>query len=401
MSATGGMRVVMFSTEYPPYALGGLGTHVGALSKALPAPVTLDIVVPPIGSCTGPNPRVRIHTAPMDPTTNDQPLAAFTRAAAVAAIQLPHRPHVVHSQDWMTVLAGIRTATELHVPLVFSVHLPQRTEPQRTLENIGLVAADAVVVNSEAMRRELVERELPIRSIDVVPNGVDADLFRPAPDWPDDDGYLLFAGRLAPQKGVAVLLKAFAAVVQRCTNARLLVVGDGLIDLQLRRLARALGISDAVTFTPWQQPDSLIPLYQRAAMVVMPSVYEPFGLVALEAMACGRPVVVSRTGGLAETVEDEVSGVHVRPGDHLDLARQLARLIRDVSRRHAMGAAARKRALCFSWETVGVATARLYERVCRNHRWPASDWRETTSRLLDRLDPSVRSSAGEMLGELE
>jgi glycogen(starch) synthase len=261
----------------------------------------------------------------------------------------------------MTIFAGVKSRGFLKKPLVFNVHLPQLPGPSFHLENLGLVAADLVIVNSEAMREQLIAREVPIRQIEVVPNGVDAATFSPAPDWPVDDGYILFVGRLVEQKGIDTLLKAFGVVLHQCADARLVIAGDGELELYLKRLIRNLGFPHRVSFVNWQTGPALVKLYQRAQVVVVPSYFEPFGMVALEAMACGRPVIASSVGGLKEIIEDDVQGYLVPTGDYLQLAQRLAHLILNPARRQEMGKAARIHASRFTWDAIGAKIVNLYE----------------------------------------
>lgn len=245
----------------------------------------------------------------------------FAECAVHDAVAALPGAALVHSHDWATILAGIATSRRLKCPLVFNVHLPQRSPPHLTMENLGLLAADLVIVNSASVKSELLDRRLPLRRIEIVPNGVDVDCYRPAEDWPLHDGYILFAGRHVPQKGVEVLVRAFAVLLHR-HDCRLLLAGEGILKLYFLRLARDLGVADRVSILGWQTDEALVRLYQKAALVAVPSSYEPFGIVALEAMACARPLVASRTGGLMEIVEHGVDGYLVEPGDDLDLARR-------------------------------------------------------------------------------
>jgi 1,4-alpha-glucan branching enzyme len=260
-----------------------------------------------------------------------------------------HSP-VLQCHDWSTVLAGVAARRLLRTPLIFNVHLPQHGGDALAMETIGLLAADLVIVNSRSVRDEIASRDLPVRRIEVVPNGVDLEVFRPAPCWPAHGGYVLFAGRLVPQKGVDVLVRALAVLLYR-VNCSLVIAGDGPLELYLQRLIRHSGIPDRVSLRPWQSQSELIELLQNAAVVAVPSLYEPFGIVALEAMACGRACVASRVGGLAEIIETGVDGYLVEPGDYLDFARRLFALIsdNDVSRR--MGQAARRKAEGYSWNS--------------------------------------------------
>jgi 1,4-alpha-glucan branching enzyme len=267
------------------------------------------------------------------------------------------------------------------------------------MERVGISAADLTVVNSNAIKHELRERPQPsARRIEVVPNGVDLQAFRPAFNWPQDAGYVLFVGRLVAQKGVDVLLRAFAAVLRQLPAAKLLVVGDGELQLYLQRVVRHLGFPHKVTFRPWQAGSALVDLYQQAQVVVVPSHYEPFGIVALEAMACGRPVIATRVGGLAETIRHGKEGYLTPPADHLRLAQYIVRLLRDKELRVCMGEAARSRAQQFSWARAAEETIKSYaslpSRIRERRRVTDASLRQ---KLLRLVGPGSASVATELM----
>lgn len=355
------LRVTLLSSEYPPHVAGGLGVHVERLTGELAAAVAFDLYAPAEGDYLAANPAVRLHEVPLASVRTDvEHWLGYCQAAARLAEPSARAADLVQCHDWMTVLAGVRLRQVTGTPLLYNVHLPQAKGLRGVLENLGLLAADVVLVNSQAVRRELLGRGLPVRRIEVLPNGVDPEAFRPVADWPRDGGYILFVGRLVAQKGAEILLRAFGAVLRRYPESRLVVAGDGELELYLQRVASHLGFPDRVQFAGWQTGAALVELYQRARVVAVPSLYEPFGIVALEAMACGRPVVASRVGGLEEVMDDGVEGFLVERGDHLDLARRLAHLLGDAELRGRMGAAARRRAAGFSWQRVAGDTLALY-----------------------------------------
>ncbi|MEO7142271.1 MAG: glycosyltransferase family 4 protein, partial [Bryobacteraceae bacterium] len=323
----------------------------------------------------------------------------YAHLAARRARISVRREAVLQCHDWSTALAGAAARRLLAQPLVFNVHLPQRHSQPRAMENIGLMAADLVIVNSRAVRDEIRARNLPIRRIEVVPNGVDADLFRPAETWPAHGNYILYAGRLVPQKGVDVLLRAFAVLLRRL-DCRLVVAGDGLLDLYLRRLTRYLGVPDRVSFRHWQTGPALVKMFQNAAAVAVPSLYEPFGIVALEAMACARAPVASKTGGLAEVVEHGVDGYLVEPGDHLDFARRLLWLLNDPELSRRMGEAARRKAQTYSWESAARQTGALYRdvRYSGEHWLATSEGRSAMDLLYQTFDEEHRQMLAETIG---
>jgi glycosyltransferase involved in cell wall biosynthesis len=395
--------VIFFSPEYPPHVSGGLGTHVDQITAALGRAIDVDLFVPERGGYQAPPARVRLHEVPVAGTLEDpRGLRDFGELAAREAARKTQQPLLIHAHDWMTAFAGIRAREILRKPLVFNVHLPQPVGRGLLAENLGLCAADLVLVNSTSVRDELESRCPGMRRIEVLANGVNSLVFSPAEDWPRDDGYLLFVGRLVPQKGVDTLLLALSVLLRRCPEMRLVIAGDGFFDLFLRRLSRHLGLPDRVDFVGWRTGPPLVKLYQRAQVVVVPSHYEPFGIVALEAMACARPVVASRVGGLGEILEHGVQGFLFTDGDYLDLARRLASLALDPELRLRMGRAARRRAMEFSWDLIARRLIALYREIEVEGSVaadaPASELR---SRLLESCDEGVRTAAAELLSQKE
>jgi len=266
-------------------------------------------------------------------------LLGFRRAAAHAA----HDADVVHAH-WLA--AGAVAAT-LPVPYVVQVwgtdlHLARRAP---LLARPILRRAYAVVAASRALADEA--RALGARDVRVIPSGVEIP---ERVGEPDDPPHILYAGRLAPEKGVEELAEA-------ARGLPLVVVGDGLLR---DRLPQAVG------FVP---PSELGAWFERAAVVVVPSRREGYGVVAREALAYGRPVVATRVGGLPEAVEDGVTGLLVPPNDPAALRAALTRLLGDKELRERLGAAARERARTqFSHEAAAAALVELYREASERRR---------------------------------
>jgi glycogen(starch) synthase len=366
-------RVAFLSSEYPPHTFGGLGTTVEALSRFLAARgIEVLLVVPDQAGYAVPPPGVRLLPVTVAGAVSDEDFwLTFCEQAYAAVIHDGADVDLVHCHDWMTTAGGIGLARAYAVPVVLTVHLPQTVPGNLALENLGLRACDAVVVNSAAVRDELAGRAVRA-DFATIANGVDLARFAAAAE-PPDLRRVFFAGRLVPQKGVDVLLRAFGAVLRRHPDAALVLAGDGEQRLYLERLANFLGIRRHVTFLGWTAGLDLPALYRSAVVTAVPSLYEPFGLVALEAMACGRPVVAARVGGLCEIVEDGRSGYSVTVGDHLDLATRIAALLSDPELARSMGAAARRRAAGFDWAVVAEQTAQLYETAALSRPAAAPD----------------------------
>jgi D-inositol-3-phosphate glycosyltransferase len=240
-----------------------------------------------------------------------------------------------------------------------------------------VAAADRIVAANPVERAHLAwYYGADVERVRVIPCGVDLDLFQPADPRAararlglQAEHVLLFVGRLAPIKGLETLLRALAAARADGlggADVRLVVVGgdkDERWDGErgaLRDLAAALGVARWVDFRG-PQPQAALPDYYAAAdLCVMPSLYESFGMVALEAMACGVPVIGSRVGGLAVTVQDEVTGLLVPEGDAAALSAAIVELLPDRDRRRRLGAEAIERAKRFGWPCIARAVVELY-----------------------------------------
>jgi glycosyltransferase involved in cell wall biosynthesis len=236
-------RVAFLSSEYPPHTYGGLGTVVEALSRFLGARgIEVVMLVPETGDYAPPPPGVTLCPVPVGlPVSDEDYWLTYCESAAATARRTGLHAGVVHCHDWMTALGGLAIGRALGVPVLMSIHLPQAASYHLDLETIGITGCARVIVNSQAVRAELTEREVSQDKISVIPNGVDLDRFRPG-DQSADPLQILFAGRLIPQKGPDVLLRAFGAVLRRHPDATLTIAGDGTQRLYLERLARFLGL---------------------------------------------------------------------------------------------------------------------------------------------------------------
>jgi D-inositol-3-phosphate glycosyltransferase len=306
-------------------------------------------------------------------------LCAFT--AAVLREEAQHEPgfyDLVHSHYWLSGQVGWLARDRWSVPLIHTAHtlakvknaaLAAGDRPEPRLRVIGeeqvVAEADRLIANTEEEAGQLVGHygADPGRTL-VVPPGVDLDRFSPgdraaarrAVDVPDDALLLLFVGRIQPLKAPDVLLGAAARMLadDPSLRARLRVhvvgapSGSGLeAPRKLEELAASLGIADVVRFLPPQPPDRLAAHYRAADVTVVPSHNESFGLVALEAQACGTPVVAAAVGGLRTAVRDGVSGVLVDGHDPADYAAAIRSVL---GRRELLSAGARRHAARFSWD---------------------------------------------------
>ena len=342
-------------------------------------------------------------------------LCAFT--SAVLREEAQHEPghyDVVHSHYWLSGQVGWLARDRWSVPLIHTAHTlakvknealadGDRPEPRsRVIGEEQVVAeADRLVANTDEEARQLVHHygADPSRTL-VIPPGVDLDRFSPgdraaarrAVGAPEDALVLLFVGRIQPLKAPDVLLHAAARLVADDPvlrdKLRVHVVGapsgSGLdAPEQLQKLAGDLGIADVVHFFPPQPPDRLAEHYRAADVTVVPSHNESFGLVALEAQACGTPVVAAAVGGLRTAVRDGVSGVLVPGHDPVDYAAAVRAVL---LRRELLSVGARRHAALFSWDRtadslVAAYASAAHEMVAVPHRAPR-EWSLSPLRAL-------------------
>lgn len=333
---------------------------------------------------------------------NDLPaqLCAFTAGVLRAeARREPGYYDVVHSHYWLSGQVGWLARDRWGVPLVHTAHtlakvknaaLAQGDAPEPHTRVIGeqqvVSEADRLVANSPVETMQLVELygADPARTATIAP-GVDLELFTPGSreaaraglGLPLDAVVLAFIGRIQPLKGPDVLLRAAAEMVRRDPalgdRLRVLVVGgpsgSGLAEpAVLHQLAAGLGISEHVVFAPPQGGSALVGVYRAADVVAVPSYSESFGLVALEAQACGTPVVAADVGGLPVAVADGVSGQLVGGHHPADWADVLSAVSLHSERREELAAGAARHARQFSWESTTEALLRVYADAAADYR---------------------------------
>ncbi len=292
------------------------------------------------------------------------------------------RPDVVHAHFWMSGLASLMATRPLAVPVVQTFHAlgvvkrrHQGAHDTSPAERIGLERligkhASRVAATCSDEVFELVRMGLPRSRMSVVPCGVDLERFTPqGPREPRDHRYrIVSVGRLVPRKGFDVAIAALRSLPE----VELVIAGgpqEGRLaeDPEAQRLLRfasELGVADRVRLTGQIARADMPALLRSADVVVCTPWYEPFGIVPLEAMACGVPVVAAAVGGLTDSVVDGVTGVHVPPRRPDAVAAAVRKLLSDAALRDAYGIAGSDRARCrYSWDRIATDTVRVYERV--------------------------------------
>ncbi len=385
------MRVLVISWEYPPVIEGGLGRHVRKLAEQLATGRTEVHVLTRGGGHLAEREQrhgVTVHRVAEPPFPKD--VSAFVRWVetmngdmfdAGAELMREREFELVHSHDWLVASAAERLARRAGLPWVTTVHATEfgrhqgwvQKDPQahiHAVEQAMVSRADRVIACSRFMQGHIASVfGVPLRRITVIPNGIDPGDLEPVEDLPalrarfarPDQRLVLLVGRLVYEKGFHLALDALARVVARLGNVRFVVAGSGTAEAELKRQARRLGLTRRGTFLGWVGDDMLHSLYRVAEVAIVPSIYEPFGLVALEAMASGCLCIVADTGGLREVVPDgEAVGFRFRSRDPDALGDVLERVLRNDQTRQAVVAEAREHVLKFDWAEVAKRTRRVY-----------------------------------------
>src|SRR5215217_3023461 len=383
------MHVAILTREFPPDVYGGAGVHVDFLVRELRRLLTVDV------HCLGePRPGATAYSED-DPRLTDANAALRILSADLAMTAGVPPAELVHSHTWYANMAGHWSKLLYDVPHVVTAHSLEPRRPWKAeqlgggyrlsswAERTAYLAADAVIAVSHGMRADVLDAypELDPARVHVVGNGVDAEAYRPIED-PDvirglgvdpDRPYALFVGRITRQKGVVHLLRAAEqlppdAGLVLCAGAadtpgERQQVADAVAELQTRR-------SGVVWIEAMLPRDQLVPLITGATVFVVPSVYEPLGIVNLEAAACGTAVVASAVGGIPEVVADGVTGLLVPydpddvPAFEAGLAARVTELLHDPERAARMGQAGRERVLTeFGWPAIAKQTVDVYSAV--------------------------------------
>ncbi len=380
------LRVGVLTREYPPEIYGGAGVHVEHLVASLRALGTLQVDVHCFGA---PRPDARAYQPPAELAGANPALGTLGVDLEIAASVSDCQ--VVHSHTWYANLAGHLAGLLYDVPHVVTAHSlePQRPWKAEQLgggyrisswaERTAYDSAAAIIAVSKGMREDVLTHypQIDPERVHVIYNGIDTEVYRPVDSTAAlreygvdaDRPYVLFVGRITRQKGLIHLIRAAEALPAQvqlvlCAGAPdtpeiAAETGAAVQDLDQRR-GGVVWIREMVSRT------AVVELFSHASVFCCPSTYEPLGIVNLEAMACGIPVVATRVGGIPEVVEDDVTGLLVNFDDDVDsgLADALTAILADPAAGKRMGAAGRERALReFSWDRVAEQTAAMYQSV--------------------------------------
>ena len=388
------MRILLLSREYPPHVYGGAGVVVDHLSRARARRASVEVRC--FGEQEQAQPQLTIRGYAPWPRLAGGPEAPYAPALEALSVGLamardPVAADVVHTHTWYVGLGGMLVQSIHDVPLVVTLHSMEPLRPWKAdqlgtgyavsswAERLAVERADRVIAVSAQMRGDILThfRVEPDRVV-VIHNGVDAEAFarterRDALARHEvREPYALFVGRISEQKGIFQLLEA-ARTLPAGVQLVLCASSPDTPELRARLEAAVTGRPEIRWINAMLPVPEVVQLYSHAAVFVCPSIYEPFGLINLEAMACGTPVVASRVGGIPEVVVDGETGRLVEPGDVAALGQALRETLADPERARRMGAAGRGRVEAhFSWDRIADRTIAVYRDAIEHHgRAPA------------------------------
>lgn len=410
------MQILMLSWEFPPFSVGGLSQHVYELSRAM-AGEGMNVEVITTAS-SSPSAEIvdgvivhRVEPYPGRQLNFITWVQQLNLAMLEKGVSLNNRTggfDIIHAHDWLAAYAGRGLKNIYHLPLIATIHATEHgrngglfTEEQKYIGEVEwqlIYDSWKTICCSQYMEEELATVfQTPRDKIEIIPNGVSPESFQiSSPDnsirehfAPHGEKIIFYVGRLVQEKGVQVLLRALPLVREQCPDARVVIAGTGPYEEELQRQAAIQGLDQHVIFAGYIDDYTRNQLYHWSTAAVFPSFYEPFGIVALEAMAAGTPVVVGDVGGFRETVKHGENGLKAVPGDPASLARQIGTLLSspDLAKKLA------RKALFdlhhqFSWKSIARDTIAVYREVISTPE--ARIWKEELKK--SKKDEYVKTS---------
>ena len=396
------MQVLMLSWEFPPFSVGGLAPHVYEISRAM---VEEGAQVEVISTASEPPHEEvvdgimvhRVHPYPGRELNFISWVQQLNMAMMEKGVNLFNRAgdfDVIHGHDWLVAHACQALKHIYHTPLVSTIHATEHgrngglfTEEQKYIGDLEWQLSFEswqTICCSSFMKEELVSvYDLPRDKINVIPNGIRPESFqisRPDPAVrrrfaAPDEQIVCFVGRLVQEKGVQILLNAIPLIREHFPHVKFVIAGRGPHEEELQRQAVWQGLEGHVVFAGYVDDSTRNQLYHWSSVAVFPSYYEPFGIVALEAMATGTPVVVGDAGGFQETIKHGENGLKAIPGDAASLAEQICLLLSSSQMQEKL----KKKALQelyqkYSWRSIARHTMDIYRGIIDSTE--ARAWKE-------------------------
>lgn len=405
------MKILMLSWEYPPKNVGGLCTHVYHLTHAL-SKLGHEVHVITCEEGTAPieenDAGVIVHrVTPYKIETDD-----FTKwvmhlnfamiEEGIRVMQKYGKFDIIHGHDWLVAYSAKVLKWSFKIPMVSTIHATEygrnggiKTPMQSYISSVEWMftyESWKVVACSGYMRQQISDLfKTPWDKMWLIPNGVQTQEFEFEFDWldfrrkyaRDEEKIIFYVGRHVFEKGIHLLINSAPNIIKNYNNTKFIISGKGPMTDELIEKVAELNLEDKFAFVGYLDNDTRNKLYRVANIAVFPSIYEPFGIVALEAMAAGCPVVVSDTGGLSEIVEHNYNGLKAIVGNSESLGDNISKLLND----DALAVELKKNALAtvqekYTWEKVAKTTADMYLQIKEEAN--GSDWsNENVSHIIN------------------
>jgi glycosyltransferase involved in cell wall biosynthesis len=413
------MKIVMLSWEYPPRIVGGISPHVYEISQELTR-LGVEIHVVTQAVLRTPHEEIEpsgVHVYRVDVQERSNNFLHEIQLLNASLYQRTHdllkqwhpthEPVLIHAHDWLSLEAARRLKYDFQIPMIATVHATERgrhggihNDTQKyihTQEYWLTWEAWRVIVCSYYIRQEIMDSfHCPSDKIDVIYNGVDPKKFEVS--WSQEERQawrnqfatpeekiIMYVGRFVREKGIHILLNAAGTILAKFPSAKFVIVGGGYRE-HYEKFVRWFGIEEKVLFTGFVSTESLYKLYKVADVAAFPSLYEPFGIVALEAMAAGIPVVTSDAGGLREVVLHEQTGTLSYAGDPQSLAWAILHVLQNPEKAKQWALHATERLhKDFNWAKLSKQTLEVYERVW--DEYTHSKWGQTSFWLCPQNSP--------------
>lgn len=395
------MNILMLSWEFPPRVVGGLSRHISDLSYALTKKNTNITII----TCCSEGAKekeiinslsiYRIPSKIIDTPDFISWIYLLNLSMIIKAFKLSQENSfdIIHVHDWLSAFAGYVLKHSFKKPLLATIHATEYgrnqgiyTKEQKFIHDIEwwlTYEAWRVIVCSNFMKEEIINLfKLPEDKIDIIPNGVNVENLKTNLNLNEirknfalpHEKIILFIGRMYYQKGPEYLLRSAPFVLSQFPNAKFIFIGTGDLLNSLREEANNLGLQNKAVFTGFIDDSLRNALLNIADICVFPSIYEPFGIVALEAMALSKPVVASNLGGFKEIINSGYDGLLFTPKDIYDLAQKILSLLNNETFAKTLGERAKEKVeKIYTWEKIAERTLKVYEKVFQEYL--LSNWK--------------------------
>ncbi len=384
------LRVTLFTNEFPPNIYGGAGVHVDYLTRELSKLMNVDV------RCFGDqdnhfkNMEVKGYREweMLNKASDDKfkkVLGPLTTDIAMVSDGISS--DIVHCHTWYTFMAGFLAKMLYDIPLIVTIHSLEPLRPWKEeqlgngyhlstwMERTGVEAADKIIAVSNDSKKDIMKcYNVPEDKIEVIYNGIDLNQYKKTDSnmarekYGIDGRYILFVGRISRQKGIIHLIDAVKYLPQD-VKVVLCASSPDTQEIKEEMEEKVKLYENIIWIDKMVSKEEVIELYSNADVFVCPSIYEPFGIINLEAMACSTPVVASATGGIKEVVVDGETGFLVEPGNSYELAEKIKVLLNDRNLAALFGANGRRRVEdMFSWKSIAKKTYDLYKNVIENYK---------------------------------